>query len=461
MVSLLTKKYFGPRSFYKEAISLALPVMMQELVLSLVSLVDNFMVAGLGDIKMSGVSVVGQLIFVFIILVNTICASGGIYMTQYFGAKNKEGMRQSLCFKIVLSFLAIALFYFVCLVIPRQSINVLLIGNKDANLIIAEGEKYLKIITYVGIPLVISTIISSSLRELGNVKPPLYISISATLINVFFNYLLIYGHFGAPRLEVRGAAIATVIARLFEMFALIIYIKINKQPFAIKFKDLLNIDWQLFKKMIVNAGMIIFSEMLWAISETVTAALYNGKGGADVVSGMECSFSIANLYFISFSGITTATGVIIGKTLGENKLDEARKQKTWLFSGSIVFGFIMMLVALLTILLVPIVFGNLSLSAQDICKGMLFYLALFMPLWIYQNTQFALSRAGGDAKMGFYVDAIFTLGVYFPLLFYLALCTDIGPIGLYAITKLTDIPKVIFADWWLKKERWVKNLAIE
>lgn len=453
------KKYFGPKSFYKDAILIALPVMLQQLIQNLVSLIDNFMVAGLGDIKMSGVNVAGQMFFVFMILIETICNSGGIFMTQHFGANNTKGMKQAMCFKIILGFIGASLFSLLCFVIPDKLMGIMLINNIDANIIISEGLAYMKLMGLICFPFLVSTIIASSLREIGDVKPPLYICIIATAVNAFFNYALIYGNFGFPKLEVIGAAIATIIARLVEMFLFIIYIFVNKQPFAIKISDLLVIDWNMFKEIFIKASMILFSELTWVISETVTTAIYNGRGGADVVSGMASSFTISNLFFVSFGGIMTSTSVLIGKTLGKGELEEAKKKNNWLSFASIVFGLMMCGVALLTIKLVPIVFGNLSLSAQNICEKMVFYMGLFMPLWVYQNYQFALSRAGGDTKMGFYVDLIFTYLMYYPIVVYLALKTNIDPATLYAIAKLVDVPKVIFAYFWLKKERWVKNLA--
>lgn len=456
----MLKKYLAPKSFYKEAILIAIPVMLQQLIQSFVNLIDNFMVAGLGDLKMSGVNTAGQLMFVFQVLINVICASGGIFLTQHFGAKNKKGMQQAVCFKTILISIVAVVALILCFVFPRPVLGLMVQGNSDATVIINEGEVYLRLMGLIVIPTCISYIIASSLREIGKVNPPLYITIAATAINAFFNYTLIYGHFGAPRLEVKGAAIATIIARLFEVCMFIIYVSKNKQPFAIKFENLFQIDIKMFKEMLYKASMVIFSEMLWVLSETVTTAIYNGRGGADVVSGMASSFSIANLFFVSFSGITTSTSVILGKTLGENQLDEARTKKRWLMFSAVIFGFIMLGVALLNIPLVSVVFGNLSLSAQNICKTMVFYLALVMPLWVYQNAQFAVSRAGGDTKMGVYVDGIFTIGVYFPLIFILGLKTNIGPAELYFVAKLVDIPKVIFADWWLKKEKWVVNLTV-
>ena len=123
------KEYFGSWSFYKEALAIGIPVMLQALIQSLVSLIDSFMVAGLGDVKMSGVNISGQICFIFMVMQNMICASGGIFLTQYFGAKQKEGMRQSVAFKVVAS-LSTCIFYFLTtFVFTRPVLSLMVIGN--------------------------------------------------------------------------------------------------------------------------------------------------------------------------------------------------------------------------------------------------------------------------------------------------------------------------------------------
>ena len=219
-------KIFGPASFYKKALLIALPVMLQMLIQNMVSLIDNFMVSGLGDVKMSGVNISGQILFVFMVLLNTICTAGGIFMSQYYGAGDKRGMRQALSFKAVLAAAAIVLYLLVCMVFPRQVLSLMVVGNSQADAILDEAVKYMFLMGFNGIPMAISTICSSSLREIGRVRTPLFISVIATLVNTFFNWVLIYGNLGAPRLEVQGAAIATIIARLTEMTMFLIFIAV-------------------------------------------------------------------------------------------------------------------------------------------------------------------------------------------------------------------------------------------
>ncbi len=209
-------RHLGPKSFYKTALSIAVPVMLQGLIQNLVSLIDNFMVAGLGDMKMSGVNVTNQLIFVLFVALMTLMGAGGMFMSQFNGAKDTEGMRQTFRFKFhtssILALLAVALTVF----LPRQILSVLLNTNTEREAIVEQGAAYLSVIVLTFFPIAWSMAIGSSLREIGRVRAPLVISVAATLVNTFFNWVLIYGNLGAPRLEVRGAAIATLIARLVE-----------------------------------------------------------------------------------------------------------------------------------------------------------------------------------------------------------------------------------------------------
>ena len=271
---------------------------------------------------------------------------------------------------------------------------------------------------------------------------------------------MIYGHFGAPRLEVAGAGYATVIARGVELILFVIYAAYRKPEFLFKLITILNIDFLLGVKILKKSVLILLSELLWAFSETVATALYNTLGGAEVVSGMAGGFAICNLFFICFSGIVTATTVIVGQELGAGHLEEARIQKNWILTGSTVFGCIFLVIGFATTLLVPFVFANLTPEARRIACGVIIVGAAYLPLWAFLNAQYAISRAGGDVKMGAICDVAANIA-YIASMFFFVLCTSLGPIAIYALTKISDFLKAGIAHWWLKKEKWLVNLAAE
>ena len=455
------KTYWGSPGFYRKALAIAVPVMLQALVQNLVSLVDNFMVSGLGDVKMSGVNVSNQVLFVFMIALMTLSSAGAIFMSQFNGANDREGMKQAFLFKFHAGLFMTAIVTGLAIFLPRQILTLLVNTNSQREAVLEQGRAYISIILFTFVPMTLSIVIGSSLREIGKVHAPLYISVSAALVNTFLNWAFIYGNLGAPRLEVRGAALATVIARAYEMIVFIIYINRTKPPFYVRLRELYRVNMRVFVIILQKSGFIALSEMSWVLTETTMTAVFNGRGGAEIISGMAAGWAIANIFFLLFQGLHTSIGVIVGGTLGKNELDQARHEARWLRSGAIVAGTVVAMIESFSVLLIPIVFGNLSPGAQLITRNMLWVIAVYMPLWSYLNAQFATARAGGDAVMGVWVDVSVNIFLFLPAIFILAVLTNLGPIALYALVKITDFVKVGIAAWQLRTERWVKNMTGE
>jgi putative MATE family efflux protein len=453
-------KKIGPAGFYKEALHIALPVMLQQLIMSMVSLIDNFMVAGLGDISMAAVNVSNQINFIYFVLVNTICGAGGIYLAQFRGADDLNGMQNAYRFKAIFSLGAGLVYAALCWSIPDRMLAVMTMGNAAQAEIIAVGARYLRLTSFSLAPIALSSAIGSAFREIGRPRIPLAVSVVATCVNTAGNWFLIYGSLGAPRLEVEGAAIATIIARCVEALVFLIYTYRSKAVFFVGFTRLLHIDRRLIREILSKSGMMFLAELSWISSETIMTALYNGRGGAEVVAGMAAGWTIANIFFLLFGGIFTATAVIIGGTLGAGRLDEARRKAEWIKSGSCIAGVIVALLgAAASALLIPLVFSNLTLAARNISIGLVWVILFYLPLWALLNSLWAISRAGGDTAMGMWADLSVNTLLFVPGAFILALCTPLDPVVMFALLKISDVAKLLVARHFLKKERWVRNLT--
>jgi Na+-driven multidrug efflux pump len=391
----------------------------------------------------------------------TLSSAGAIFMSQFNGANDREGMKQAFLFKFHAGLFLTAIVTGLAIFLPRQILTLLVNTNSQREAVLEQGRAYISIILFTFVPMTLSIVIGSSLREIGKVHAPLYISVSAALVNTFLNWVFIYGNLGAPRLEVRGAALATVIARAYEMIVFIIYINRTKPPFYVRLRELYRVNMRVFVIILQKSGFIALSEMSWVLTETAMTAVFNGRGGAEIISGMAAGWAIANIFFLVFQGLHTSIGVIVGGTLGKNELDQARHEARWLRSGAIVAGTVVAMIESFSVLLIPIVFGNLSPGAQLITRNMLWVIAVYMPLWSYLNAQFATARAGGDAVMGVWVDVSVNIFLFLPAIFILAVLTNLGPIALYALVKITDFVKVGIAAWQLRTERWVKNMTGE
>ncbi|MEI0798528.1 MATE family efflux transporter [Brachyspira intermedia] len=453
------KTLFGNFDFYKLCISIAVPVMLQQLTMGMVSLIDNFMVAELGDIKMAAVNVSNQLNFIYLVILNTCYGAGGIYMAQNNGADNKEGMQQAFRFKVILPLVISISYMILMLVNPEIFMRLMTRGNASQEEILLSSTKYMSIIAFTFIPISISGAIGTSYREIGKPHIPLIISVIATLCNTIGNYILIYGNLGAPRLEEKGAAIATLIARIIEMILFIVYIKLHKEKFYVRTREILKVKLNVFYSMLKKSSLIFLSEISWGLSEMFMTALYNSRGGAETVAGMASGFTIANIFYLVFQGIFVSTMVVVGGTLGRGELDDARNKARWILNGSVIAGLVVGLVQMSSTLLIPFIFSKLTIDAQAITRNLVILIACYMPVWTYINAQFAVSRAGGDTVFGFAVDVPVSLLMFAPLALILAKFTSVGPVAMFGIAKLTDFAKITVGVIMLKKERWVRKLT--
>lgn len=450
---------FGHWAFYKKAIAIALPVMLQQFITALVSLVDNFMVSGLGDSRMAAVNVSNQINFLFIVFLMTLMSAGGIYLAQYKGANDAHGMRQAYRFKIILSFLVGSLYMAVLFFYPGFLINLMTHGNAAQAEIVEHGSSYMRIIAFTCLFMPFSFSIGTSFREIGKPVVPLIISVIAAIINTCLNWLLIYGNLGAPRLEVEGAAIATVAARAFEAIAFVIYARLKNEEFYVRIRRLYKINVVMFIETIRKSALIFFSEISWGLSEIFVTALYNSRGGAENVAGMSAGFAIANIFFLLFAGIQTAAAVLVGNRLGAGHLDEAQVRGKWLMSGALIAGIIIAMFEMLSIFIIPLVYTNLTPEAHSIAQRLILIVSLYMPFWALLNSQFAISRSGGDALFGVIVDVPVSLILFAPLAAYLTYRTGVPAPLIFGFAKTTDFIKLALGIYLLSKKRWVRTLT--
>lgn len=454
----MRRKYFGNAKFYKDVLFIAIPVMGHMFVTTLVAIIDSFMVAQLGDIKMSGVNISNQIFFIVQIATSSLATAGGIFLSQYSGAKQKEGMQQAFRFKILMLFFVATASMIFIFSFSEQLLFAMAGGNKNASEIVPYGKQYLNIILFTFIPFAFSTAISTSLRETGSPRLPFIIAIIAASTNAIGNYALIYGNFGAPRLEVIGAAYATLFAKVLELVLLLIVS--YKKDFFVSPMHIFKVNLKVAKEIIKRSSWLLLADLTWAFSETMINAVYNGMGGSEVVSGMSAGWTISDLFFLTHLGLGTSITVIIGGLLGQNKLEEAREKARWFIGLSIIVGIVVGIIeALSSLILVPFVFGNLSYAAQTVAIRLLIVVAVYLPAWTLTNAQYYILLAGGDSFSMSIIDTSINVIVSIPLAFLLSSLTGIDPVALYAIIKIVSLIKPILTHFALKKETWIKNLT--
>ena len=266
------KRYIGDSAFNRRVVAVALPIIVQNAITNFVSLLDNIMVGQVGTLQMSGVSIVNNLIFVFNLCIIGGCAGAGIFVAQYHGSGDHQGIRYIFRYKFLLALLigvlGCGLFYFA----SDPLIGLYLQGEGDpaeAVQVLEHGRDYLLVMLWGLLPFALTTAYSGTLRECGQPVVPMIAGIVAVFVNLILNYVLIFGHFGAPEMGVVGADIATVVSRYVELLIIVVWTHTHAKvvPFIHGAFRSLYIPWDFVKRITIKGMPLLLNEALWSAGE--------------------------------------------------------------------------------------------------------------------------------------------------------------------------------------------------
>lgn len=451
-------------AIYKRALALAVPMMIQNGITNAVGLVDNLMVGSLGTEAFTAVSIVGQLIFVFNLAIFGGMSGPGIYGAQYFGQKNTEGFRGTIRVKhwigigVLLAGLAVFIFggeFLIGLYLKGESSDI------DPVLTMSLAKSYLSVMLWGLPPFVITQIYAGSLRETGASLKPMVAGVASVVVDIVFNFLLIYGKFGFPKLGVRGAAIATVMSRFVEALIVIMwaFIARKKHDFLIGLYKTMLVPKDTALKIIKKSLPIFFNEFLWAGSIAVLTQCYSQRS-LDIVAGMNISNALCNMLNVVFIALGNAVGILVGQTLGASRYNEAKTEafKLMWFTGGVSF--------VLTAVLISIsgAFPNCydtTAEVRSFATCFIVITALFFPLQGFLNALYFTLRSGGKTLVTFLFDSVFSWVVSVSAAFLLCTFTTLPIMPIFAIVQALDFIKVTVGYILVKKGVWISNLVEE
>ncbi len=459
----MLRKYIGDRAFYRRVIAVALPIIIQNGIANFVSLLDNIMVGQVGQIPMSGVAIVNQLLFVFNLCVFGAISGAGIFTAQFYGSGNHEGVRHTFRFKLIIGALISALGVGIFLLAGDSLIGLYLTGEgdqADAQRILMCGMEYLLVMLW-GLPaFAISNAYASTLRESGETVVPMIASISAVFVNLALNWVLIFGNLGAPALGVTGAAIATVISRYVELLIVVMWTHLHgsKMPFIQGAYRSFRIPGRLLRQVIAKGIPLLANEALWSTGMAVMNQCYSTKG-LDVVPAQQISSTVYNLGSVVFLAMGSAVGIIIGQMLGSDESEETiRDTDRKLIFASVVscvfFGGLMIAISPLFPQMYDATDSVKNLATQLICIA-----AVILPFNGYTNAAYFTLRSGGQTLVTFLFDSCFVWTVCVPLAFILSRFTNLPILPLYFICCATDLVKSILGAIMIKQGKWMQNLT--
>lgn len=456
------KKLIGSRLFYKEVIAIIIPIMIQQGITTFVGLLDNIMVGRLNVDAIAGVSIANQIIFIVTIALVGGLAGPGIFIAQYYGAKDEEALKQAFRAKMILAVI-ITVVSMVVLFLFGETFVRAFAKNDDQSLgvynetVIRYGLDYLRVIT-LGLPFLAGVqLYASTFREVAQTKVPMFAGVISVLVNLTFNWMLIFGLMGFPRLEVQGAAIATFIARIVEFSILIIIAYKYKLVFTQGIFHKFEIEKKRFKNLVKKSLPLLTNELLWSSSMTILLWAYSQRG-TSVTAAYNISNTVANLFFIIFGALATGIAVMVGNELGANQIEKAKENafKLLFFSVIVCLGFGAILAVIAPF--VPYLY-NVTQSVRDQATQFMWVISGLMWIFAFNAGCFFILRAGGLVLTTLFFDSFFAWIVILPIAVILSLYTTIPVIVIYLAAEATNIIKAFIGFHIVKKGKWAKNLT--
>jgi putative MATE family efflux protein len=442
------------KEFIPKLVAIASPIVLQNFLTSALNFVDVFMVGQLGEKEVAGVGIGNQIYFLFIMFVFSIATGAAVFTAQYWGKKDIKNIRSNLGISITFSLIVSTIFTLVVILFPEKLIRLF---NNDPQ-VIELGAQYIKIIALSLLITSISIVYATILRSTENVKFPMVASLIGLATNTFLNYLLIFGKFGLPRLEVRGAAIATVIARSAEFIIILTFTYIRKYPVAAKLKEIFNYSKNMVKEFTKVWLPVMGQTVGWALGYSMYSVVY-GHISTGAIAAYNIACSIERISLMLFMGLASACAIMVGNRIGASEEHKARDySRNFIFLSA---GFSIVIAVVLIIIRRYIVnFYNLSEQSNLYLYYLLLVMACVMLLKVmnilFQN---GILRAGGDTLFSMIneLGGIWVVGV--PLAAVAAFILKLPVYYVMAIAATEELVKMIAGFYRFLSNKWIHNLT--
>ena len=446
--------FYRDKDYFTQLYKLAAPIALQNLLTASLSMVGNVMVGQLGDASIAAVGLAGQVFFLLMLILFGISSGSAMFTAQLWGNKDITNLRKVLGLCLSLGIFVAGLFFLLCELIPAQIIGIFTIDPQ----VIALGGEYLQIYAWAFLFFSITSGFAAVLRSIGEVKLPMLITVSALVLNIALNYVLIFGALGFPAMGIRGAAISAVIARVLECLAIVLITYRNKYPIAAKLSELLGFSSSFLGRIFKPVFPVILNELFWSLAITTYNIVY-ARIGTTSIAAINIVGTVDNLAMVPFFGLSSAIAIIAGHKIGAGEKESAYREVgrtlglTFIFA-LVVCGIVLVikgpLIGLYKITPDVALFANRAL--------------LILAFWMVVRSQnmiliVGMMRSGGDTRYSLFLDGviIWILGV--PMAILGGLILHLPVYLVYLMVMSEEFTKCVLGLRRYFSRKWIHDLT--
>lgn len=450
------------RGFYRKVIALAMPIILQNIITNTLGIVDTFMVGLLGQTPMAGVTLANVPISVIQVFFFGVQSGAAVLISQFWG----KGDRTSINRVIGLSWYGAGIvsisFAAVMLLIPQQFMS--LFGNDTA--VIAEAVNYGRIVCLSYVLNGFTLVYLGAHRSMANPKVGMYMLAASMCVNTFLNWVLIFGKLGAPAMGVKGAALATLLARVVEFIIMIVHILWNRR-FRLNWRLVLRPGTPMLHKMVRYASPVILNETLWGLGHGMYATIIGHMpDSAALLSAYTIAMNIERLCAATAFGLAGATAILVGREIGAGRSHKDVYElgltlNTLTVVMGAIIGAILLLISRLWMPVYLFPLFHLSRQAAQAAVIMLTVQAVIMPLQNFNSTNvIGVLRGGGDVRAAMVIDVSPLWLVALPAAAVAGLVLDLGILWVYLAMSLEQAVKFFMGVWRMQSGKWINDVTL-
>jgi putative MATE family efflux protein len=442
------------KNFYKAVFLLIIPMAFQNLINVGVTTADVIMLGKVGETVPSAASLGTQVQFILTLILFGLTSGAAVLTSQYWGKQDIRAIEKVLGIALGIGIVIAVIFSLGAIIMPEKLMKIYT-SEPD---VIKEGVKYLRIVGYSYTLSAITMIYLNIMRSVERVLISTVVYLISLVVNIILAAILIFGLFGCQAMGIEGAAIATLVARIVEIFIVIVYEIRVKHEIHPHICDIIKFDKILFKDFLILSMPVVINELLWGAGASANTAVMGHLGSAAVAANSVAQVTRQIATVVSF-GVATAAAIMLGKAIGEEKYEEAKAYSKRFVGLSIAFGFIG---GILILCIRPVVMNSLSLSdeARNYLGFMMIVMSYFALFQAYNTTMIVgIFRSGGDTKFGLIMDVLSMWGCSILLGAVAAFVFKCSVPVVYVLLMSDEIVKFPFTTLRFKSYKWLKNIT--
>lgn len=436
--------------------ALVIPMALQNLINTGVSACDVFMLGKVGETALSASSLARQVQYIMSLFLFGLTSGATVLTAQYWGKGDKKTIERILAMGMCMAVAVTAIFTLVSLLMPETLIRIF----TNESEVIREGVKYQRIVAFSYIAIGITDVYLYIMRSVERIKVATAVYLSSLICNVILNAVFIFGMFGCPAMGIRGAALATLLARILELILVIGYAKIYNREILFRMKYFFHMDSGLLKDFLVCAVPVILNEVLWGIANSASTAILGHMGSAAVAANSVAQVTKEMSMVVSF-GISNAAAIYLGKTIGEKKYQHARAYAERFVKLSILLGIGSAVIILLSSQMIIMVMAMTPLT-KDYLRFMMCVMAYYAVAQTLDETVIVgIFRSGGDTRFGLIIDLTAMWGCSVLLGAAAAFVFHCSVPVVYALLMSDELVKIPIIWGRYKNCSWIRNITRE